>query len=433
MKKTFIIILIFYSGLAFPQSDTLINIDSNYLNHSTSPLSLNSVSVKYLKNNLFIEISGKSNSQTIIKRIAFRLYLYNANDELSANERFNYSEHIYPGEEFSCKSYISVQKPLSSIEEIVVFPDEVQYSINLKWSLSGVIEEQNKLLAENIEPEPAVPDTTIDTLIVEEITIPVFQDFIKEIQPDSIISAIIGDTLIQTDTLEVIDISEIMSLKKEIFAVNITDTAKDTLFAGRNKVIEVLDDAVIVDLGSKYIDAEKKYLIVRGNKASHKKIALAEPVSIKNDKATLRLIYYYSRNIPEVGDIFYEYFELKETFSLSKFMFTHKKEGFLTLTCVSAALSYWYHTKSNDSYEKYQNSTLAEDALKYKNDTENFEKSRNLFIYSAAVFSAGAIISYIYDKIIEPENKNENENYNPDISLYLSPDVKRIIGIKTNF
>ena len=100
---------------------------------------------------------------------------------------------------------------------------------------------------------------------------------------------------------------------------------------------------------------------------------------------------------------------------------------------MSAAFSYWYDRKSNDSYEKYQNSISAEDALKYKDETKDFEKYRNFFIYSAAVFSGGALISYIYDIIKKPEKENRNEAYNPGISLYFSPDIKEIIGIKTSF
>ena len=406
MKKLIVFLILYLTSSGFSQTDT-IDIKCNILNHSTSPILLYETEIKYSGNKLLIELTGKSKIKSIIKNINFALHFYENKISIIGIEKLIYYNPIYPEKDFKFKTILVPAISPEQIEEITIFPLLVNYSINLKWSLHEIIKEQARKFALMVRKdikETGHSETNADTIFTimeEQYSINAHQDKtkFKKVKESEPAIDTVKEEQVSFDTLKA----------KEITAVNIKEIKSDSTLVLTNIVTEVLDDEVMVSLGENYINKKKKYLIVREEDRIQKRIALAKPVNIEKSRSRLKLIYYYTKVEPEIGDLFYEYIELREKFNPFDFVIKHKIQGLLGLGCISAAMSYIYHQKANDSFDKYKNAVITEDAQKYRMETEDFEKTRNTYLYATAFLTGGAVISYIYDKFINRKNNREEE------------------------
>lgn len=428
MKRLIVFLALYLTISGFSQNDS-IDIKCNILNHSTSPVILYNTSVKYSGNKIILKLSGKSKIESIIKNVCFALYFYENRISIIGTEKFTYYTHIYPEKDFNLKTVLIPSISPEQIEQITIFPLKVNYSINLQWSLNSIIEEQQIKFAskirENMKEDDKgkiITDTTV-TITEAQYSINAHQDKTRYKKAE------IKEPAIDTVKAEQAFFDTVRT--EEITAGNIEENKYDSILVLTNIVTEVFDEEVIVSLGENFIDKKKKYLIVREKNRIQERIALAEPVEIQKTKSRMKLIYYYTKNEPQAGDLFYEYIELREKFNLFKFVKKHKTEGFLGLGCISAVMSYIYDRKSNDSFNQYKDALNTNDAKKYREETEDFEKTRNIYLYSAAFCTVTAVITYVYDKFLN-RNKNSEKEYSK-IETYFQANKNFLLGVKLRY
>jgi len=402
MKKYILVLAILFLWRYLSAQTDNLNFETILLNHSKAPISISSFNAECIKYELILKFIIKNKVNTNINSIKFKVNFYDKADELIKSDIFEHFATIYPEEEITVTKNIYLDIFSSEIGKILIYPFYVDYSLNLQWFLSNfitpykneIVETKKKFEKSAFPVKPKPPDSSI-TSNKSDSTQATVDDTIK-----------ISFFPIPEDTLHVEKSTK--QKIREITAVKINNiTAIDTSQINNNIVNEVSGDTITVELGKNYIDEDKKYILVRDQNGKEKNIALAKAVVIGEFESKLIVTYYYTKEMPEKGDKLFEYILLRQNLNLIDYIYKYKKEEFFALSLLSWGLCYSYNAKSETAYENYRTADTSEEATKYRSDLINYEKMRDKIFYFSVVFSAGFLISYIYDYLVKEKKKYE--------------------------